>query len=142
MHVGLLQSEGEIRMTDPMPEGTRAIVDDALDEAAQTLFSAADVPLARAGELLAAISGPAVKAVLEARIEQIVKHGHSVEADAGLTLKYLPHNARSMILDASDLLDGQHRNLVVGRRRLAKAAAMLLAAIDRVDLELAKGEGQ
>jgi hypothetical protein len=123
-----------------LPPGTHAIVQDGLDEARQTLFSAADVPLARTDELLAAIAGSAVKAVLEARIEQILKHGHSPEADAELTLKYLPHHARSMIIDAVDLLQesGPHRNLVVGRRRLAKAAAMLLAAIDRVDIDIAK----
>lgn len=124
-----------------MPPGTASIVQASLDEARQTLFSAADVPLASTEELLAAISGPALNAVLEARIEQIVKHGHTPAQDAAMPLKVLPHHARSMILDATDLMDpGCRRNLTVARRRIAKAAAMLLAAIDRIDVELAKGE--
>jgi hypothetical protein len=112
-----------------------------LDQAAQSLFSAADVPLASAEELRALVTGPAVKAVLEARIAQVVKHGHTPANDAELPIKHLPANARSMIIDTLDLLEGPRRNLVVAKRRLAKAAAMLIAAIERVDVELAK-EGE
>jgi hypothetical protein len=80
-------------MTDPIPSGTRAIVDQAVEEAAQTLFSAADVPLARTDELLAAIQGPSLRAVLEFRVEQIVKHGYTAENDAMLPLLWLPRQA-------------------------------------------------
>ena len=119
--------------------GDRDIIEAALEQAGQTIFSAADVPLARADELAAIVTGAAVKAVLEARIAQVVKHGHTPAADAAWPLRKLPADARSMLVAGMDLMEGPHRNLVVGRRRFAKAAAMLLAAIDRVDLELSKG---
>ena len=126
-----------------LPPGTNSIVQDGLDHAAQSLFSAADVPLARADELRSAVTSPAVRAVLEMRIEQIVKHGHSAEADSGLPLRHLPANARSMIIDCMDLLEGPRRNWVVARRRLAKAAAMLIAGIERLDSEIAaRGGGE
>lgn len=118
--------------------GNRDAIEHGLEEARQTLFSAADVPLASADELATIVAGAATRAVLEARIEQVVKHGHTPAADADLPLKQLPANARSMIIDTLDLLEGPHRNLVVARRRLAKACAMLLAAIDRVDVEILK----
>lgn len=122
---------------EPMP-GTTPIIDSAIEEGAQTLFSAADVPLASTDQLLALIQGPAMRAVIEARIEQVVKHGHTPEGDADRPLRLLPNNARQMILDTLDLLDpGGRQNLVVGRRRLARAAALLLAAIDRVDVAIA-----
>ena len=126
------------------PAGTASIVQAGLDQARQTVFSAADVPLASTDELLAVVCGPAVKAVLEARIAPVVKHGHTPANDANVPLKILPAHARSMIIDTMDLLDGPPgrlpaHNLTVARRRLAKAAAMLLAAIDRVDVELGKG---
>lgn len=125
------------------PRSTREIVQAGLDEATQSLFTAADVPLASAEELRAIATGPAMRSVIEARIEQIVKHGHTPAADADLPIKLLPSHARNMITDAFDLLDpGQRRNLTVARRRLAKSAAMLLAAIDRVDVEIAKAGGE
>lgn len=119
--------------------GTHSIVDGALDEARQTLFSAADVPLASAEELVAIVTAASVRAMLEARIDQVVKHGHTPEQDANLPLKILPCHARSSIVDTLDLLDrGPRQNLHVARRRLAKAGAILLAAIDRIDVELGK----
>jgi hypothetical protein len=114
--------------------GTSAIVQSGLDEARQSLFAAADVPLASADELAAAVSGAAVKAVLQARIEQIVKHGHSANADAERGPRILASDARTMILAGIDLLaPGPARNLAVARRRFAKGAAMMLAAIDAID---------
>jgi hypothetical protein len=121
--------------------GDRDIIQAGLDEAAQSLFTASDVPLASAEELRALVTGPAVRAVLEARIEQVVKHGHTPAKDAELPIKHLPAHARSMIVDTLDLLEGPRRNLVVGKKRLAKAAAMLLAAIGRVDFELQSVRG-
>lgn len=121
---------------DQMPEGTRAIVNQAVEEAGQSLFAAADVPLARTDELLAAVQGPAIRAVLEARIEQIVRHGHDREHDEMLPITRLPQLAReqlSMALDTS-LTAGERRDLRVARRRLARSAAMCLAAIDRLDM--------
>lgn len=121
-----------------LPSGSRAIVQDGLDHASQSLFSAADVPLASADELRALVTSPAVRAVLEKRIEQVVKHGHTAESDARLALEKLPQEARSRTLMAIEVLHGEHRNLPVARNRLATAAAQLLAAIDRLDLEIGK----
>lgn len=123
-------------MTDPLPAGTDAIVDDAMDEAAQSLFAAAHVPLARTPELLAAIQGRAVRAVLEARIEQIVKHGHDREHDAMLSIVRLPDLAIEVARIARSRIGvtGTDRNLVAARRGLARAAAICLAAIDRLDM--------
>lgn len=123
-------------MSEGMPPGSRAIIQDGLDEAGQSLFSAADVPLARAEELRAAVAGNAVRAVLEARIEQIVKHGHSAEGDARLPLGILPREAKDRLQMGMDCLHGERRNLPVARRRFARAAALLLAAIDQLDLQM------
>jgi hypothetical protein len=121
-------------MTDPIPSGTRAIVDQAVEEAAQTLFSAADVPLARTDELLAAIQGPSLRAVLEFRVEQIVKHGYTAENDAMLPLLWLPRQATDYAQIACDRIGvtGKDRNLESAKRALARAAAMCLASMDRI----------
>lgn len=124
------------------PKGDREIVDEALNHAAQSLFSAADVPLARAEELLAALTGSAVRAVLEARIEQIVKHGHDAASDAMLPLGMLPREAKDRLQMGCDCLYGERRNLPVARRRFARAAALLLAAIDQIDLQMRSEPGE
>lgn len=123
-----------------LPPGTHAIVDQAVEEAAQNLFAAADLPLARSGELLAALQGPAVRAVLEARIEQIVKHGHDATHDADLPIGWLPRHAREMMQMALDCLHPVKPDLPVARRRVARAAALCLAAIDRIDVEMTRGD--
>lgn len=130
-------------MTDPIPEGTRAIVDQAVEEAAQSLFSVADVPLARADELLAALQGRAVRDVLQLRIEQMTKHGHDLLGDAQLPLGWLPNDARLRVTAALDLINGgpDRRNLPVARRRIATAAAILLAAIDVLDVVIEQEGG-
>jgi hypothetical protein len=122
---------------EPMPEGTRAIVDQAVDEAAQTLFSAADVPIARADELLKALQGPAVRAVLEARVEQIIKHGHTAEGDWMLPLGMLGKESRDRLAMAGDCLYGDRRDLKIARRRAVVGVALGLAFIDRLDAEVA-----
>lgn len=124
-------------MMDPMPEGTRALVDQAVDHVSQDLFRSADVPLARSDELLAAIQGDAVRSVLAARIEQIFKHGHTPEHDFMLPIGWLGKEARDRLMMASDCLYAEKRNLPVARRRAAAAAAMALAFIDRIDAEMA-----
>jgi hypothetical protein len=75
--------------------------------------------------------------VLEARIEQIVKHGHTAESDARQPLGMLPREARDRLQMGCDCLHGERRNLPVARRRFARAAALLLAAIDQIDLQMA-----
>ena len=127
-----------------MPEGTRAIVQDGLDEAAQSLFSAADVPLAKAEELRAAVTSPAVRAVLEMRIEQMVKFGHSLEGDLDLPIGWLPMEARQDLQIAADCINAKEpdRNLVRARARIVRAAAMCLAAIDVLDATIAGERGR
>jgi hypothetical protein len=125
----------------PLPDhrdmpGNRSIVQAGLDEARQTLFSAADVPLARTDELLAAVQGPAVRSVLEARIEQIVTHGHTLEQDSRLPIGLITREARDRLQMGCDCLAPPRRNLPIARRRLARAAALLLAAIDQIDLQM------
>lgn len=130
-------------MTEPIPEGTRAIVDQAVEEAAQSIFSAADIPLARTEELLAALQGPAMRAVCAMRIEQMVKHGHSTESDAVLPLLWLPRQAQSHALMACERIGvtGHGRNLDGAKKALARCAALCLAAYDRVEAEIAAGGG-
>lgn len=135
-------------MTEGMPPGNKAIVDEAVDDAAQTLFTAADggsasgqspglvelIPLARTDELRAAIQGPAVRAVLEMRVEQMVKHGHTLEADLDLPLHWLVQDARIRLQSAFDLIYApERRNLPRARRALVRALAVGLAAIDVLD---------
>lgn len=115
-------------------------LDEASRDVAIQALAQSDAPIGDADDLVAIVTGPALKAVVLARVEQVAKHGHTPARDADLPIKHLPHHARSMIIDTVDLLEGPHRNLVVARRRLAKAAAMLMAAVDRVDIEIAKGE--
>lgn len=120
--------------------GASAVVDAGLDAARQSLFDAADVPLARTDELLAAVAGAAVGAVLGARIEQIVKYGHVANRDDDVGARILASNARTMILEGIDVAGGPNRNLVVARRRFARGAAMMLAAIDALDRAVARAE--
>jgi hypothetical protein len=85
-----------------LPPGTNAIVDAALEDVAQTLFTAADVPLMRSEELLAALQGPAMRSLMHMRIEQIVKHGHTAENDLMLPLMWLPKQAKDHAQIACD----------------------------------------
>lgn len=125
-----------------LPPGTNAIVESAVEEVAQTLFSAADVPLANAEELLTALQGPAMRAVCEMRIEQIVKHGHTAENDSMLPILWLPKQAK----DYADIachaigVTGTDRDLERAKRSLARAAALCLASIDRIIAAQAAGE--
>lgn len=114
--------------------GTAGIVQAGLDQARQTLFSAADVPLAGTYDLLAAVSGYAVRIVLEMRIEQIVKHGHTSENDEMLPILWLPKQAKDYAQIACDRIGvtGKDRNLDAAERALARCAALCLASIDRL----------
>lgn len=124
-------------MSEPLPESTRAIVDEAIDEAAQSLFSAADVPLARTDEILALIQGRAVREVLEQRITQVVKFGHTRDGDASLPSGWLPNDAKNDLIGALDLINGgpDRRDLPRARKRIIRAAALCLAALDRLELD-------
>lgn len=123
-------------MTDnqdkPDPD-IEALIEETLEEAPQ-LLRGLDAPFSLLDELLAAIQGPAVRAALEARIEQIVKYGHDREHDSMLAIAQLPRLARDMTLSAIELLGpDERRNIEVAKKRIARAIAILLAAFDRLD---------
>lgn len=82
-----------------------------------------------------AIRGPAVQAAIEARIEQIVRYGHDSEHDAMQPIDELPRLARKHLSEASERIAGlgEKRHLPAARRSLARAAALCLAAMDRLD---------
>lgn len=123
----------EAQPQDPNIDAMIAATLDAAPEGLPRL--AMDFPMARVGELLAAIQGPALRAVLDARIEQIVKHGHDAEHDQMQPIGQLPKLARETAAMAMDTLGGdERRNIPVARRRLARAAAICMAAIDRLDM--------
>jgi hypothetical protein len=141
MHIPILHSQGESRMTE-LPPGTNAIVDAALDDVTQTLFTAADVPLMRSEELLAALQGPAMRSLMHMRIEQIVKHGHTAENDLMLPILWLPKQARDHAQIACERIGvtGRDRDLELAKRALARSAALCLAAIDRIDAGISNKE--
>jgi hypothetical protein len=71
------------------------------------------------------------------RIEQIVKHGHSDEADANEPVSRLPKAARDLTNAAlEDLMLPKETGIPLAYKRMAKAAAMLLAGMDRIAPEL------
>ncbi|MES2138005.1 MAG: hypothetical protein V4502_13230 [Pseudomonadota bacterium] len=132
-------------MSQAVPEGSRipstsAIVDQAIEAVPQSLFSATGVPLAGQAEILAALTGPALRAVLDARVELRVKHGHSAEGDLMLAITALPKAAKDYAQMAVEAIGvtGRDRNLGLARRRLARSAALILAAIDRIDAAMAQ----
>ena len=130
-------------MEPGLPAGTHAIVDQAVEEAGQTLFSSADVPLARADELLALLQGPAVRSVLETRVEQVVKHGHTLEGDLDMPTGWLANEAKADLVIALDLINAgpDRRDLPRARKRVARAAAMCLAALDVLDAVIERDGG-
>jgi len=73
--------------------------------------------------------------VLELRLEQMVKHGHTLEGDLDLPIGWLANDARIRLQSALDVINAgpERRNLPVARRRVATAAALCLAALDVLD---------
>jgi hypothetical protein len=113
------------------------LVDAAAEEVGlHAILAVPEARLEQAEEIMAALQGSAVRAVLEARVEQIAKHGHGREHDAMLPIGALPRRAKEMAQMASEVIDAtvEQRNLDVARRRLARTAALCLAAIDRLDM--------
>jgi hypothetical protein len=96
----------------------------------------------RGAELARALAGPASRLVAEMRLEQILKHGHDAEEDAMQPIDRLPRLAHERLIRALDHIRGtaQSRNLAVARLDLGRAAAMCLAAIDRIDLAMKRDE--
>lgn len=79
----------------------------------------------------------ALREVLQARLDQVLVHGHTAESDAAMPVAYF---TRELAERARALSEGVQFNqaLRVQRRRAVKLAALSLALLQRIDLELAK----
>lgn len=86
-----------------------------------------------------AMRGPALQLAIDMRIEAIVRYGHDAEHDAMQPIDELPRLARKHLTEAAERISGtgQVRQLPAARRSLARAAALCLAAIDRLDAAMA-----
>ena len=77
-----------------------------------------------------------MEAVLAERIRQIARFGHTPESDAALPLRQLPREAarflNAAIEDVQFHREGWRQH---ARRHLIRAAAMILAAMDRIEAE-------
>jgi hypothetical protein len=109
----------------------------AMDQAVQAL-TGTSAPIARADELIAAVAGDALRATVHMRVEQIVKHGHTVEGDAMLPIGMLPREAKDRVISAIEAIGvtGRDRDLGLAMRRLDRAAALCWAARDRIQVAL------
>lgn len=117
-------------------------VDAAARDAALRSLAECDAPIRRADELVGAVAGDALKAVVAMRVEQIVKHGHTVEDDMMLPLLWLPRQIKqhAEVACARIGVTGTDRNLVAAKRHLAITAALCLAAIDRITVAIERKE--
>ncbi len=78
----------------------------------------------------------ALEAVLAERMRQIHTFGHTPQADAELPLKQLPRAAQRFLTAAIEDCQFQRGDWrKAARKHLIRAAAMILAAIDRVEAE-------
>lgn len=77
-----------------------------------------------------------VQKILEQRLEQIERHGHDDAADALRSPAELIHLAKIILTEAADVCHpGDRCNLDVAHRRLARAGAMVLAIMRRINRE-------
>jgi hypothetical protein len=87
------------------------------------------------------MKGEALCLVNKFRIDQITKFGHSDEADANEPVSRLPKMARDEINAVlEDLMMPKETGVPLAYKHMAKAAAMLLAGMDRIAPELARIE--
>ncbi len=102
-----------------------------------------DLTPAQQATLVRVMRGDALCLVNTFRIEQIVKHGHSDEADQNEPVSRLPKAARDMITAVlEDLLMPKETGIPLAYKHMAKAAAMLLAGMDRIAPELHRIEAE
>lgn len=88
------------------------------------------------GPIQQAIASPNIAAILEQRIAQIERHGHDPRADAARPPDHLPRLALDYVQGALDhIRRGASRDGEIARSRLVKAAALCLAAADRLGLD-------
>jgi hypothetical protein len=102
-----------------------------------------DLSPAQQATLVRVMRGEALCVVNKIRIEQIVKHGHSDEADQNEPVSRLPKAARDTINAVlEDLMMPKETGLPLAYKHMAKAAAMLLAGMDRIAPELHRLEAE
>ncbi|QVM82960.1 hypothetical protein [Novosphingobium decolorationis] len=88
---------------------------------------------------------------MAARADQVLRFGHTAEADRATPLwcerPFTPDGERSFLWLIAHHLRGATDHAAFGRgqlevvrRKLVKTAALILAAIDRIDAELAEDE--
>lgn len=69
------------------------------------------------------------------RLEQVTKHGHSDEADALCRFRDIIAQAEQRIGDGRDLLGRGLGSRETARMKFLKAAAILMAVADKIELE-------
>lgn len=69
------------------------------------------------------------------RLEQVTKHGHSDEADALCDYRGIVSQAEQRIGDGRDLLGRGPGSRAAARMKFLKAAAILMAVADKIELE-------
>jgi hypothetical protein len=98
----------------------------------------ARAPIAESGDLAEihnALGGPALAAFAHRRLEQLLKHGHTREADLALPAGQLLRQALPRIHDAIDRA-GCADGIEVALAKVAIAGGLLAAAWDRISAEL------
>lgn len=95
-------------------------------------------------EVVKAIRSDAIQMAIDARMEQIVKHGHDSDHDSMQPIDALPRLAADYLCHARDqiMATGERRNLKVATRNLARCAAMCFAGIDRLKAAIAAEEAK
>jgi hypothetical protein len=81
--------------------------------------------------------GGSVETVLQQRVEQVLRWGHTAEADAACPPDFLIPAAQERLQAARERLKGEYRpeHWCAARRALVRAAALILANIDRLDAD-------
>ena len=79
----------------------------------------------------------ALREVLQARLDQVLVHGHTAETDANMPVRYF---VGELLRRVQALADGEHfqQGHATQRRRAIKLAALSLALLQRLDFEAAK----
>jgi hypothetical protein len=107
----------------------------AARDAAIQAIATTDARIATADDLVAAVTGPALKAAVTARVK-LFADGHTPDNDDFLPIGWLPMEARQRFEQARDLINDDHRDLALVRAALADGVAFGMAAIDRLDRAL------
>lgn len=113
---------------------------DALSrDAAIQALGESDAPLALADELVATVTGGAMKSAVQARVKMLVG-GHTADNDDLLPIGWLPMEARHCLERVKLAMLREGRDLDDIRRLLVEGVAFGLAAIDRLDRAMKRGE--